>query len=584
MSEPFDPVLVEVINNEMAAVTEEIAVVIWRSGQSGQLRTGDFATAICDAQGRMIGHGFAAPFQLAIFEELMKYVIASYGADFRPGDVVLTNDPYSGMGHMPDFAVVVPIMLDGAPQGFCVSYSHHSDVGGRFPGSFSSEGRSSYEEGLRIPIVKLVEAGRMNQAVLDIVRANVRVPEEWIGDVKAKIAGCERGAEQAARIIARHGKANFARACNHVMDHAEKSLRAAIAATRDGTYRASYTMQEREGPIELKLALEIAGDRMVADFTGSSAQVAYALNSPLSMTRAGVFGALKCIIGPELPMNCGFFRPVEVVAPAGSVLNPAFPAPVAGRAPVFFRIFDLVFAALAQALPGRVPVVGEGGDALHFSGHAKDGQEVSFLDLYFGGWGARPTADGIDGVAPVFMGSYGSTSIEMLEAEQPVMIDGFGFVPDSAGAGRYRGSAGVYRQWRFLAPGHVMVRTGRLEPAPGVEGGLPGTPAKTLVIRQGVATDIGGGTHVHIEVATGDVIYHSTAGAGGFGDPRSRSPELVAADVRANIVSARSAEEIYAVAFRDGSLDPGLTGRARAAGDSRAQNSQTQNSQAQKAS
>lgn len=547
MSTAFDPVLVEVINNELGAITEEIAVVIWRSGQSSQLKTGDFATAICDANGRMIGQGFAAPFQLAIFEELMKHVIATYGTDFRQGDVIVTNDPYSGMGHMPDFAVVVPVMVEGKAEAFCISYSHHSDAGGRFPGSFSSESRSSYEEGLRLPIVKLVEAGRMNQAVLDIVRGNVRVPEEWVGDIQAKIAGCERGAEQTVQVIARHGKPNFNRACSHVMEHAERSLRKAIAAIPDGDYSASYTMQERDGPIELKLTLRIAGDGMTADFTGSSPQIPYALNSPLSMTRAGVFGALKCIIGPELPMNYGFFRPVEVVAPPGCVLNPVFPAPVAGRAPVFFRIFDLVFSALAKALPDRVPVVGEGGDALHFSGHTADGREVSFLDLYFGGWGARPTSDGIDGVAPVFMGSYGATSIEMLEAEQPIMIDGFGFVPDSAGAGKHRGSASVYRQWRFLAPGHVMVRTGRLEPAPGVNGGLPGASARTFVIRSGAAADVDKGTHVHFDVAAGDVVYHSTAGAGGYGNPRERPAERIVADIGAGILSAESAKEIYGI-------------------------------------
>lgn len=547
MSTAFDPVLVEVINNELGAITEEIAVVIWRSGQSSQLKTGDFATAICDANGRMIGQGFAAPFQLAIFEELMKHVIATYGTDFRQGDVIVTNDPYSGMGHMPDFAVVVPVMVEGKAEAFCISYSHHSDAGGRFPGSFSSESRSSYEEGLRLPIVKLVEAGRMNQAVLDIVRGNVRVPEEWVGDIQAKIAGCERGAEQTVQVIARHGKPNFNRACSHVMEHAERSLRKAIAAIPDGDYSASYTMQERDGPIELKLTLRIAGDGMTADFTGSSPQIPYALNSPLSMTRAGVFGALKCIIGPELPMNYGFFRPVEVVAPPGCVLNPVFPAPVAGRAPVFFRIFDLVFSALAKALPDRVPVVGEGGDALHFSGHTADGREVSFLDLYFGGWGARPTSDGIDGVAPVFMGSYGATSIEMLEAEQPIMIDGFGFVPDSAGAGKHRGSASVYRQWRFLAPGHVMVRTGRLEPAPGVNGGLPGASARTFAIRSGAAADVDKGTHVHFDVAAGDVVYHSTAGAGGYGNPRERPAERIVADIGAGILSAESAKEIYGI-------------------------------------
>jgi N-methylhydantoinase B/oxoprolinase/acetone carboxylase alpha subunit len=552
MSNAFDPVLVEVINNELGAITEEIAVVIWRSGQSSQLKTGDFATAICDAKGRMIGQGFAAPFQLAIFEELMKHVVATYGDDFHQGDVVVTNDPYSGMGHMPDFGVVVPVIVDGKPEAFCISYSHHSDAGGRFPGSFSSESRSSYEEGLRLPIVKLVEAGRMNQAALKIVRSNVRVPEEWVGDIEAKIAGCQRGAEQTTQVIARHGKLNFSRACNHVMEHAEKSLRKAIAAIPDGEYSAAYTMIERDGPIELRLALKIAGDGMVADFSGSSPQVAYALNSPLSMTRAGVFGALKCIIGPDLPMNYGFFRPVEVIAPPGSVLNPVFPAPVAGRAPVFFRIFDLVFNALAKALPDRVPVVGEGGDALHFSGHALDGREVSFLDLYFGGWGARPTADGIDGVAPVFMGSYGATSIEMLEAEQPIMIDGFGFVPDSAGAGRFRGSASVYRQWRFLAPGHVMVRTGRLEPAPGANGGLAGAPARTFVIRNGVAADAEKSTHVHFDVAAGDIVYHSTAGAGGYGNPLDRATELVTADLQAGILSIDAANEIYGHAASNG--------------------------------
>lgn len=561
MSDAFDPVLIEVINNELGAVTEEIAAVIWRSGQSSQLKTGDFATAICDAEGRIIGQGFAAPFQLAIFEELMKHVVAAHGDRFDQGDVIITNDPHSGMGHMPDFGVVVPVIVDGAVQAFCISYSHHSDVGGRFPGSFSSESRSSYEEGLRIPIVKLVQAGRMNQAVLDIVCANVRVPQEWVGDIKAKIAGCERGAEQTAQVIARHGVENFRRACNHVIDHAEKSMRAAILATKDGRYCASYTMQEREAPIELKLALDVSGDRIVADFTGSSPQVPYALNSPLSMTKAGLYAALKCVIGPDLPMNCGFFRAVDIVVPAGSVLNPVFPAPVAGRAPVFFRLFDLVFVALAQALPGKVPVVGEGGDALHFSGHLADGQEVSFLDLYFGGWGARPTADGIDGVAPVFMGSYGSASVEMLEAEQPVMIDGFGFVPDSAGSGRHRGSASVFRQWRFLAPGHAMVRTGRLEPAPGIEGGQAGAAARTLFIRDGVAREVGAGTHVHFDVKPGDIVYHSTAGAGGYGKPSDRPPQAVAADIAAGLLSSNTARDVYGVTTREDAVEQTATMR-----------------------
>jgi N-methylhydantoinase B len=544
----FDPVLVEVINNELGAVTEEMALVIWRSGQSPMLKSGDFATAVCDAKGRVIGQGFAAPFQLAAFDDLMAHVLRRYEGTFKAGDVVITNDPYAGMTHMPDFGVIVPVVVDGATVAFCVAYSHHTDVGGRFPGSASSQSRSSYEEGLRIPIVKLVEAGVRNHAILDIIHANVRVPQEWQGDMEAKIAGCRKGAEQTERLVRKHGVENYAAACDYVIDYAERSMRAAIAATPKGAYAAEYVIPDdglnEDGRIELRLLLTIDEEEMVVDFSGSSPQVEGALNTPLTMTKAAVYGALKGIIGPELPTNHGFFRPVRVTAPLGSVVNPRFPAAVAGRAPVFFRIFDMVNAALAQALPGRVPVVGEGGDLLHFSGHS-DGEEFAFLDLYFGGWGGRPEKDGIDGVAPVYMGSYGCVSAELIEAQHPVMYRGFGFVLDSEGAGRRRGSVAIYRHWRFLAPGHAMVRSVRLGPAPGLQGGSPGAPSRTFLVRDGRPVELPAKTHVHVDVRAGDEILHTTAGAGGYGEATSREPELVAADVRAGLVTPKAAAERY---------------------------------------
>lgn len=568
MTAAFDPVLVEVINNELGAITEEMAIVIWRTGQSPMLKSGDFATAVCDPVGRIIGQGFAAPFQLAAFGGLMTHVLAKYGDDFAPGDVVITNDPYAGMTHMPDFGVVTPVIVDGRLVAFCLAYSHHSDVGGRFPGSSSSRCRSSYEEGLRIPLSKLVEGGRRNQAILDIVHANVRVPSEWQGDMDAKIAGCMKGVEQTERLVRKHGWDRYAASCDHVIEYAERSMRAAIAKAPDGIYRAEFMIPddglEEGGRIELRLAMEIAGDRMRFDFAGSSPQVAGALNTPLTMTKSAVYGALKAVIGPDLPTNHGFFRPIEVVAPAGSVLNPRFPAAVAGRAPVFFRIFDMVNAALAQALPGQVAVVGEGGDLLHFSGHSENGDDFAFLDLYFGGWGARPTKDGIDGVAPVYMGSYGCVSSELLEAEYPVVFEGFGFVRDSEGAGRRRGSAAIYREWRFRAPGHAMVRSVRLGPAPGLVGGSPGRASQTQLIRGGKTSDLSTRTHVHVEILPGDRIRHTTAGAGGYGPAWQREPDLVQADWRAGIVSAARARERYGVAL-DGSgrVDATATDRLR---------------------
>jgi N-methylhydantoinase B len=570
MTAAFDPVLVEVINNELGAITEEMAIVIWRTGQSPMLKSGDFATAVSDPQGRIIGQGFAAPFQLAAFGGLMEHVLARFDA-FAEGDVIITNDPYSGMTHMPDVGVVVPVLHEGRLAAFCLAYSHHTDVGGRFPGSASSQCGSSYEEGLCIPILKLVEGGRRNEQVLAMVRANVRVSHEWTGDLEAKIAGCMKGAEQMHRLVAKHGREAYIGACDSIIDYAERSMRAALRAAPDGKYAAEYVIPDdgvsEDGRIELKLTLEIRGDEMVADFTGSCPQVAGALNTPLTMTRAAVYGALKSVIGAELPTNHGFFRPVRVVAPAGTVVNPTFPAAVAGRAPVFFRIFDMVNAALAQAMPERVAVTSEGGDLLHFSGHdaGVEGGDYAFLDLYFGGWGGRPTKDGIDGVAPAYMGSYGCISAELLEAQFPVVVDGFGYVLDSEGAGKHRGSVGVYRTWRFLAPGHAMVRSVRLGSAPGLSDGAAGAPSRTVLERGGAREELRTRTHAHVDVRPGDRIYHSTSGAGGYGDPLQRDPDQVALDVRRGIVSTEGALQRYGVALdAKGAIDATATAAARA--------------------
>lgn len=554
----FDPVLVEVINNELGAITEEMAIIIWRTSQSPMLKSGDFATAVCDARGRVIGQGFAAPFQLAAFNDLMGHVLARYGGDFAAGDIIITNDPYAGMTHMPDVAVIVPVIVDGETAAFCLAYSHHSDMGGRFPGSASSQCRSSYEEGLRIPIVKLVERGRRSEVLLDLVGANIRVADEWRGDLDAKIAGCLRGAEQTQQLIRRHGLRSYMSACDFVIEYAERSMRAAIRQAPDGTYTAQYVVPDDgatdDGRILLQLSLRIAGEEITVDFAGSSPQVAGALNTPLTMTKAAVYGALKAIISPEVPTNDGFFRAVHVTAPPGSVVNPRFPAAVAGRAPIFFRIFDMVYAALSQALPGQVPVMGEGGDLLHFSAEGGSHAPFAFLDLYFGGWGARPDRDGIDGVAPVYMGSYGCVSAELLEAQFPIVVDGFGFVQDSEGAGRHRGSVAIYRQWRFLAPGHAMIRSVRVGPSPGLEGGSPGAPARTVLERRGETIDIGGKTHLHVDVEAGNRMYHATAGAGGYGAPWLRDPHEVLADCRAGLISIAGARERYGVVL-DGSGD-----------------------------
>jgi N-methylhydantoinase B len=553
----FDPILVEVIKNELATANEEMAIAVYRTGRSAMVKVGDFATAVCDAQGRIVGEG-AAPFQIGIFMVVMESLLHKYRGAFKPGDVILVNDPYAGMGHLPDVAVITPAFHHEQLVGFALAYSHHTDIGGRFPGGFSSQCTEAYEEGLRIPLLKFHEGGSRNSALVAMIEANVRSPEEWLGDVEAKIAGCRRGEQELAKIVAKYGPEVFNSSCDYFVDYAERATRAAIRTITPGEYVAEDEYEEDglggdAAALPLRVALRVEGDSLTVDFTGTAPQAGAAINMPFGMTRGTVYGALKSIVSPDLLTNVGFARPLKIVAPEGTLVNPRHPAAVGGRAPLFFRVFDLLFRVLAQALPQRVGVSGEGGDVMHFSGVNADGSHFSFMDLFFGGWGGRPNKDGIDGVAPMSFGSYGSVPAEILEREFPIVVDGFGYVPDTEGAGQFRGSLGIYKQWRFLQPGKVMIRTNRLSrPSAGLAGGHPGELSVNVLTAGRGETVLPRQSHIHLEVSPGDHIYHRVSGSGGFGQPERRDPAAVMADVREGKVSPERATDRYKVAIEPG--------------------------------
>ncbi len=560
MERAFDPILVEVIKNELAAITEEMAIAVWKTGRSAMVKTGDFATAMCDGQGRLIGQGYAAPFQLAFFIEMMPYVLNKYGGTFKPGDVLVVNDPYAGITHMPDVAIIAPAFWQGQLVAFTLSYSHHTDIGGRFPGGFSSQCTETFEEGLRLPIVKLYDEGTRNDALLETVLANVRVSEEWLGDVEAKIAGCWRGEQEIKALLDKYGLQTYQSSCDYLIDYAERATRAAIRAIPPGEYVYDDTFEDdgfgTDGAaLPLKLALRVEGDTLTADFTGTAPQARGAINLPLSMTKATVYGSVKSIVSPDVLTNVGFVRPINVIAPPGTLVNPRFPAAVGGRAPLFFRVFDMLFRALAKALPERVPIPGEGGDVLHFTGQKEDGTPFAVMDIYFGGWGGRPMKDGIDGVAPMSFGSYGTIPAELLEREYPLVVDGFGYVPDTAGAGKHRGSLSIYKQWRFLQPGKVMVRTNRLlRVSDGLAGGAPGALSTNILNPGAENLQLPRKAHLHMEVKPGDRIYHVVSGSGGHGDPWEREPEKVLVDVKDEKLTIVGAREQYGVVIDPQSL------------------------------
>lgn len=556
-----DSIDIEVIRNELEAMVDEMKITIRRTGRSPLVKVGDFAVTLCDSQGRAIGLGQTGLSHPALYA--LSRRVFEVGGPFAEGDVFITNDPYAGGSHIPDLAVICPIRHEGDLVGFATAYSHHTDMGGRVPGSQSGACRESYEEGLHIPIVRIYAGGKRQEDLLNLVLANVRGREEFIGDVEAKIGGCRRVGEQLGRLIERHGRAAFDRCCQYLNDRSEAHLRAAIAKVPAGIYSSEVALHDDGfGPLErdesgeqpsIRLTLEVSPEGLVVDFAGTAAQMPGGVNMPFENTRGMVLSALKDVLAPEVELNEGFDRLVEIRAPEGTIVKPIFPAATAGRAPTLFLLEEAIFRALAKALPDKVPVPREWYDVVHYSGQRDDGSDFAIMDLFSGGWGARPDKDGPDGISAT---PSTSLPVELLEREYPLLIESFGLVPDSGGAGRYRGSQAVERRYRFMNAGRVMTRTNRTIPTDGLYGGGAGQPSGNRFHHGGKADQLVQRAFHHLDVQPGDVLVHRIGGCGGYGDPAQRDPEAVKRDVREGRVSAACATENYRSDWNDGADNP----------------------------
>lgn len=550
MKRPFDPILVEVIRNQIAAITEEMTLTVYRTGRSGMCKVGDFATAVCDRFGRLVGEG-GSPYQMCVFIDTMENVLAKHGKSLNPGDIIIANDPYCGISHMPDITLIAPAFWQGQLAGFMISYSHHTDIGGRFAGGISSLCQSSFEEGVRIPMLKLYDAGKRNDVLLEQIVANVRTPEEWVGDVDAKVASCWKGQEQMTKLIDKYGMEQFNATCDHLVDYSERVTRAAIRHIPSGEYVEEALFEDENevtgGPVPLKVVIRVDGDQVTLDLSSAPPQVNASINAPFVSTKAVTRAPFKALLPGDAIVNVGFARALDVIVPPGTLLNPRYPAAVGGRASLMMTLSNMVYRALAKALPGRLGGVGEGADMLHFNSHT-DGRYVSFMDVFFGGWGGRPTVDGVDGASPLVMGGgYGSMPAELLEREYPVIIEGFGFVPDTEGAGRHRGSVSVYREWRFRKPAEVLLRTVGLRGSEGLDGGGRGGDAVNIHRVGEQSRVLPPQAHVHLHVQPGDRVYHKVHGSGGYGDPYERDPASVVLDVVEGKISVERAREVYGV-------------------------------------
>ena len=547
------PIEIEVLRNAMGSIADEAYISLMKSAYSTNIKERrDHSTAIFDAGGRVIVQGESMPLHLASMLGLVEVVLEKHGpSEIRPGDLFISNDPFVGRGsHLPDVAMVMPVFSGGELVLFVSNIAHHADIGGMAPGSMAGGMTEIYQEGLRIPPIRLFRGGELERDVMDLILLNVRVPEERRGDYNAQVAANRLAARRCEQLVAKWTAPVIREGCGRIIEAVEKRIRAAVAALPDGTYRFADVLDDdgmgTEG-IEIRVCVEIAGDRIRFDFEGTAPQVRGNLNVTMAGLQACCLYAMKVLVDPECPQNHGMLAPIEIRAPEGTIVNAAFPAASAARAQTGQRIADAIFGALAGALPEQVIAAGNGANtAASFFGRGSDGRYYVYLETLGGGAGARSYADGTDGVQ-VHMTNTSNLPIEALENEYPLMIERYELVRDSGGAGAWRGGLGLRRIYRPI--GHVVNFSGQGERcvnAPwGVFGGGPGATGRfELRSDDGEVTRIANKPS-SLEVEPDTSIVVTTAGAGGYGPPEKRTAEALAEDRRSGKFSPGYLEREY---------------------------------------
>ena len=547
-----DPIRLELIKNALVMVSDNMMVSVLRTSRSTLVKSNmDFSASILDADGDMVAQGLALPGHLGATMPALRGCLDYFGDDIQPGDILASNDPYAGASHLNDIFMFRPVYKDGERICILGLILHHTDLGGRVAGGQAADSDEIYQEGLRIPPSKIYVADKPNDTLLRVIEHNTRVPNTVMGDVRAQLAALISGEAEILKLAETYSADELKTYMRALIDYTERLVRNSIRALPNG--EAEFTEFNDDdgvggGPVEIKLKLTVKDDEIIADYTGTSPQKGGALHPNYWFTASLTYAGLRAMLPAETPNNVGFYRPINVIAPKGCWVNPQFPAAVGARGQGGYRIRTVVTGALAKLYPGKMPAC-PGGNELGLSVTGIDADRKRFLHVEFHnvtGRGGGPDQDGQD-AGPYWLGNMANTSVEIIEAENPLLIDEYGFLPDTGGPGKYRGALGMVRQYRLTADEAIVQQRAdrHIFPCWGIFGGKPGALSKSYFVRGGKREEAP--SKFVQTMRQGETFRAEMAGSGGYGEPFERDPHAVAEDVRQEKLSANHAKIEYGV-------------------------------------
>ena len=564
-----DPIALTVMQNALERISDGMALTVARTARSNVVRIGlDFSVGIHDSVGELTGQGFCMPVHVGGMAPALQACLKRLGEDVNPGDILVNNDPYQGGSHLPDVFTFKPVFVQDEILAFMCVMTHLPDIGGRVPGGNATDNTEIYQEGFRIPPMKLYDRGSPNQTLLELIERNVRISDQVMGDIEATFAALRFGEREFVRLIEEIGADTVKAQMQELLDYTEELTRAAISRLPDSI--ASFTDWIDDdgfgnGPLPIAATVRKESDTIDIDFSGSSPQVKGSINLPLNsvegITYAGVKTLLSAFVS-HIPNTSGMFRPVNVRVPEGSILNPISPAPVAARALVMRRLNHALWGAFGQMLPDIVPACPGGSEwGCAMSGYYEDEESAHrrrWVYMDFGNEiasGAYPDRDGVEGQNAGLTNSA-NVPVEIVEREFPIEIEAYGLLPDSEGAGQFRGGVGMFREFRYLADDvTVQVRSDRQTRSPyGLHEGEPPRPSAVLVKRTGDEDWQRMTSKIVLNMNRGDVLRGEWPGGGGWGSPLARDAQAVLDDVVEEKISISRAKQVYGVVIDDGRL------------------------------